>query len=47
VLARVPVAVIFLYERQILRPDEGTTVKEIRTATQALGRTKGTWLAWS
>ncbi|MGV9503869.1 DNA/RNA helicase domain-containing protein [Streptomyces sp. NPDC003642] len=39
VLEHVPLAVIFLDERQIIRPDEGTTVEEIRAATQALGRT--------
>ncbi|MGY0071693.1 DNA/RNA helicase domain-containing protein (plasmid) [Streptomyces sp. QTS137] len=39
VLAHVPLAVIFLDERQIIRPDEGTTVEEIRTAARTLGRT--------
>lgn len=39
VLEHVPLAVIFLDERQIIRPDEGTTVEEIRTAAQVLGRT--------
>ncbi|MGW3683362.1 DNA/RNA helicase domain-containing protein [Streptomyces prasinus] len=39
VLAHVPLAVIFLDERQIIRPDEGTTVEEIRTAAHRLGRT--------
>ncbi|MFF0836739.1 MULTISPECIES: DNA/RNA helicase domain-containing protein [unclassified Streptomyces] len=39
VLEHVPVAVIFLDERQIIRPDEGTTVAEIRTAARTLGRT--------
>ncbi|MFI6209144.1 DNA/RNA helicase domain-containing protein [Streptomyces sp. NPDC051041] len=39
VLEQVPLAVIFLDERQIIRPDEGTTVDEIRTAAHALGRT--------
>ncbi|MGY4966672.1 DNA/RNA helicase domain-containing protein [Streptomyces sp. 900105245] len=39
VIQHVPLAVIFLDERQIIRPDEGTTVDEIRTAAQALGRT--------
>ncbi|MFF0009769.1 DNA/RNA helicase domain-containing protein [Streptomyces tibetensis] len=39
VLEHVPLAVVFLDERQIIRPDEGTTVDEIRTAAQALGRT--------
>ncbi|MEU6804969.1 DNA/RNA helicase domain-containing protein [Streptomyces neyagawaensis] len=39
VLEHVPLAVIFLDERQIIRPDEGTTVEEIRAAAQALGRT--------
>ncbi|MGW7134670.1 DNA/RNA helicase domain-containing protein [Streptomyces bobili] len=38
VLAHVPLAVVFLDERQIIRPDEGTTVEEIRTAARALGR---------
>ncbi|MYS75278.1 DUF2075 domain-containing protein [Streptomyces sp. SID5926] len=35
----VPLAVVFLDERQIIRPDEGTTVEEIRAAARALGRT--------
>uniref|UniRef100_UPI002FDBB744 DNA/RNA helicase domain-containing protein n=1 Tax=Streptomyces sp. IBSBF 2806 TaxID=2903529 RepID=UPI002FDBB744 len=39
VLEHVPLALIFLDERQIIRPDEGTTVDEIRTAAQTLGRT--------
>ncbi|MEU5255145.1 DNA/RNA helicase domain-containing protein [Streptomyces longwoodensis] len=39
VLEQVPLAVIFLDERQIIRPDEGTTVEEIRTAARALGHT--------
>ncbi|MFF9221461.1 DNA/RNA helicase domain-containing protein [Streptomyces viridosporus] len=39
VLEQVPLAVIFLDERQIIRPDEGTTVEEIRTAAHRLGRT--------
>ncbi|MFE0477347.1 DNA/RNA helicase domain-containing protein [Streptomyces sp. NPDC058947] len=39
VLEHVPLAVVFLDERQIIRPDEGTTVDEIRTAAHALGRT--------
>lgn len=38
VLAQVPLVVVFLDERQIIRPDEGTTVEEIRAAAQALGR---------
>ncbi|MFB6963484.1 DNA/RNA helicase domain-containing protein [Streptomyces sp. NPDC056309] len=38
VMQHVPLAVIFLDERQIIRPDEGTTVDEIRTAAKALGR---------
>ncbi|MDX3130061.1 DUF2075 domain-containing protein [Streptomyces europaeiscabiei] len=38
VVEHVPLAVIFLDERQVIRPDEGTTVDEIRTAAQALGR---------
>lgn len=38
VVRRVPLAVIFLDERQVIRPGEGTTVEEIRTATRALGR---------
>ncbi|GAA2705152.1 DNA/RNA helicase domain-containing protein [Streptomyces anthocyanicus] len=39
VLEHVPLAVVFLDERQIIRPDEGTTVEEIRAAARALGRT--------
>lgn len=39
VLEQVPLAVVFLDERQIIRPDEGTTVEEIHTAARALGRT--------
>ncbi|WP_328674145.1 DNA/RNA helicase domain-containing protein [Streptomyces sp. NBC_00328] len=39
VMKHVPLAVIFLDERQIIRPDEGTTVDEIHTAAQRLGRT--------
>ncbi|MGW9191280.1 DNA/RNA helicase domain-containing protein [Streptomyces rubiginosohelvolus] len=39
VVKKVPLAVIFLDERQVIRPGEGTTVEEIRTATRALGRT--------
>ncbi|MFF3639474.1 DNA/RNA helicase domain-containing protein [Streptomyces sp. NPDC002250] len=39
VVEHVPLAVIFLDERQIIRPDEGTTVAEIRTAARAMGRT--------
>ncbi|MFG3207766.1 DNA/RNA helicase domain-containing protein [Streptomyces sp. NPDC048192] len=38
VLEHVPLAVIFLDERQIIRPDEGTTVEEIRAAAHRLGR---------
>ncbi|MEU5243659.1 DNA/RNA helicase domain-containing protein [Streptomyces asoensis] len=38
VLRRVPLAVVFLDERQIIRPGEGTTVDELRDAAQALGR---------
>ncbi|MET7565916.1 DNA/RNA helicase domain-containing protein [Streptomyces sp. NPDC005479] len=38
VVKHVPLAVIFLDERQIIRPDEGTTVDEIRTAARRLGR---------
>ncbi|MBJ6630153.1 DNA/RNA helicase domain-containing protein [Streptomyces sp. I4(2020)] len=37
-IKEVPLAVVFLDERQIIRPDEGTTVEEIRNAAQALGR---------
>ncbi|MGW4221693.1 DNA/RNA helicase domain-containing protein [Streptomyces bacillaris] len=39
VVRKVPLAVIFLDERQVIRPDEGTTVEEIRSAARALGRT--------
>ncbi|MFI9376317.1 DNA/RNA helicase domain-containing protein [Streptomyces parvulus] len=38
VLEHLPLAVIFLDERQIIRPDEGTTVDEIRSAAHAMGR---------
>ncbi len=38
VIKEVQLAVVFLDERQIIRPDEGTTVEEIRNAAQALGR---------
>ncbi|MER6297717.1 DNA/RNA helicase domain-containing protein, partial [Streptomyces althioticus] len=38
VIKEVPLAVVFLDERQIIRPDEGTTVEEIGNAAQALGR---------
>ncbi|MFD7765078.1 DNA/RNA helicase domain-containing protein [Streptomyces microflavus] len=38
VVRKVPLAVIFLDERQVIRPDEGTTVEEIRSAARALGR---------
>ncbi|CAL9279464.1 DNA/RNA helicase domain-containing protein [Streptomyces sp. SudanB52_2052] len=38
VLEHAPLAVIFLDERQIIRPDEGTTVEEIRTAARGLSR---------
>ncbi|MEV5903399.1 DNA/RNA helicase domain-containing protein [Streptomyces sp. NPDC052127] len=38
VLEYVPLAVIFLDERQIIRPDEGATVDEIRAAARNLGR---------
>ncbi|MFE2541013.1 DNA/RNA helicase domain-containing protein [Actinacidiphila glaucinigra] len=38
VVEHVPLAVIFLDERQVIRPDEGTTVDEIRTAARRLGR---------
>ncbi|MFJ9690397.1 DNA/RNA helicase domain-containing protein [Streptomyces bacillaris] len=38
-MRKVPLAVIFLDERQVIRPDEGTTVEEIRSAARALGRT--------
>ncbi|MFJ6354996.1 DNA/RNA helicase domain-containing protein [Streptomyces sp. NPDC092046] len=39
VIEHVPLAVIFLDERQVIRPHEGTTVEEIRTTAQTLGRT--------
>ncbi|MGW4359443.1 DNA/RNA helicase domain-containing protein [Streptomyces californicus] len=39
VLRKVPLAVVFLDERQIIRPGEGTTIHELRDASQALGRT--------
>ncbi|MFE6788106.1 DNA/RNA helicase domain-containing protein [Streptomyces sp. NPDC057680] len=39
VIEHVPLAVVFLDERQIIRPDEGTTVEEIHAAAQHLGRT--------
>lgn len=39
VVDHVPLAVIFLDERQIIRPDEGTTVEEIGAAVRAVGRT--------
>ncbi|MGC5400747.1 DNA/RNA helicase domain-containing protein [Streptomyces sp. DT20] len=38
VVRAVPLAVIFLDERQVIRPDEGTTVDEIGAAAHALGR---------
>ncbi|MDQ0847623.1 DNA/RNA helicase domain-containing protein [Streptomyces sp. V1I6] len=38
VVEHVALAVIFLDERQVIRPDEGTTVEEIRTAARRLGR---------
>ncbi|MET8102432.1 DNA/RNA helicase domain-containing protein [Streptomyces sp. NPDC005236] len=38
VVEHVPLAVIFLDERQIIRPDEGTTVDEIDAAARRLGR---------
>ncbi|GGM23170.1 ATP-binding protein [Streptomyces fumigatiscleroticus] len=38
VLEQVPLAVVFLDERQIIRPGEGTTVDEIRTAAHAYDR---------
>ncbi|MFI5979166.1 DNA/RNA helicase domain-containing protein [Streptomyces sp. NPDC051452] len=38
VIQHVPLAVIFLDERQIIRPDEGTTVDEIRAAARRFGR---------
>ncbi|MEU3491122.1 DNA/RNA helicase domain-containing protein [Streptomyces massasporeus] len=39
VLRKVPLVVVFLDERQIIRPGEGTTVDELRDAARALGRT--------
>lgn len=38
VLRKVPLVVVFLDERQIIRPGEGTTVDELREAARALGR---------
>ncbi|MFE5884769.1 DNA/RNA helicase domain-containing protein [Streptomyces hydrogenans] len=38
VVGQVPVAVVFLDERQVIRPDEGITVDEIRDAARRLGR---------
>ncbi|MER7900991.1 DNA/RNA helicase domain-containing protein [Streptomyces sp. NPDC096046] len=38
VLRKVPLAVVFLDERQIIRPGEGTTVDELRAAARAMGR---------
>ncbi|MGW5609534.1 DNA/RNA helicase domain-containing protein [Streptomyces sp. NPDC003753] len=38
VVEHVRLAVIFLDERQIIRPDEGTTVEEIRAAARHMGR---------
>ncbi|MER7726931.1 DNA/RNA helicase domain-containing protein [Streptomyces sp. NPDC096323] len=38
VLHKVPLAVVFLDERQIIRPGEGTTVEELRDAAWAMGR---------
>ncbi len=38
VVRKVPLAVIFLDERQIIRPGEGTTVREITEAARRLGR---------
>ncbi|MFE7028846.1 DNA/RNA helicase domain-containing protein [Streptomyces sp. NPDC057621] len=38
VVEHVPLAVIFLDERQVIRPDEGTTVEEIRAAARQMGR---------
>ncbi|MFG2950479.1 DNA/RNA helicase domain-containing protein [Streptomyces adustus] len=38
VVAQVPLAVIFLDERQVIRPGEGVTVDEIRQAAHAAGR---------
>ncbi|MET9500039.1 DNA/RNA helicase domain-containing protein [Streptomyces sp. NPDC006552] len=39
VVRNVTLAVIFLDERQVIRPNEGTTVEEIRAAARQLGRT--------
>lgn len=39
VVKNVRLAVIFLDERQVIRPGEGTTVEEIRAAARQLGRT--------
>ncbi|GAA3908835.1 DUF2075 domain-containing protein [Streptomyces lacrimifluminis] len=39
VLRKVPLVVVFLDERQIIRPGEGTSVDELRDAAQAMGRT--------
>ncbi|MEU0060472.1 DNA/RNA helicase domain-containing protein [Streptomyces sp. NPDC006334] len=39
VLRKVPLAVVFLDERQIIRPGEGTTVDELRDTARAMGRT--------
>ncbi|MFD5952108.1 DNA/RNA helicase domain-containing protein [Streptomyces collinus] len=39
VLRKVPLVVVFLDERQIIRPGEGTTVDELRDTARALGRT--------
>lgn len=38
VLKNAPLAVVFLDERQVIRPGEGTTVDEIRGAARRLGR---------
>ncbi|MFD7603162.1 DNA/RNA helicase domain-containing protein [Streptomyces mirabilis] len=38
-LRKVPLVVVFLDERQIIRPNEGTTVNELRDAARAMGRT--------
>ncbi|MFJ9352449.1 DNA/RNA helicase domain-containing protein [Streptomyces sp. NPDC101237] len=38
VVAQVPLAVVFLDERQIIRPGEGVTVEEIEKAAHAAGR---------
>ncbi|MFH9677473.1 DNA/RNA helicase domain-containing protein [Streptomyces sp. NPDC017405] len=38
VVRHVPLAVVFLDERQTIRPGEGTTVAEIRAAALAMGR---------